>query len=69
MMAFTTISIMSLLLNIIFLTAMAFILKRYFDQRKQLKDVVKELESDSLEHYLKKIRDRGFDVTVKPKKK
>jgi hypothetical protein len=68
-MGFTFIAWMSLTLNVILLFIITILLKELFKVKKQAKNLVKELDSDSLEFYLKKIRSKGFDVTIKPGKK
>ncbi|MBD3164048.1 hypothetical protein GF323_02525 [Candidatus Woesearchaeota archaeon] len=67
-MACTAISISSIILNVVFLAAITWLLIQYFGQKRQIRNLVKEFENESLEHYLKQIRNKGFDVTVKPKK-
>ena len=62
------IGLTSLILNMAFLAAITWLLIRYFKLRKRVKELVKELGSDSLEHYLREIKKRGFDFTLKPKK-
>ena len=68
-MTFTTIGIISLVLNIVLLTIITWLMVKYFEQKKQINNLVKELGSDSLEHYLKEIKKRGFDFILKPKDK
>ncbi len=68
-MGFTAVGIMSLILNIILLVVITRLMISYFEQKKQIKNLVKELDSESLEHYLNQIRKKGFDVSVKPLKK
>ena len=68
-MACTTICIWSLIINILLLVIISWFMKKYFEQKKQLKGVIKEFDNDSLEYYLKEIKKRGFDVIIKPDKK
>jgi len=68
-MGFTTIGIISLILNILFLVIITILLKNYFKLKKQVKSLAGELGSDSLEHYLNEIKKRGFEFTLKPKDK
>ncbi|MCK5283319.1 MAG: hypothetical protein KAK00_07965 [Nanoarchaeota archaeon] len=68
-MAFTTMGITSLILNIVFLAIITWFIIRYFEQKKRIKKLVEELGTDSLEHYLNEIKKKGFDFTLKPKGK
>ena len=68
-MGFTGIGILSVILNVIFLVIITLLIKKYFEQKKQIKHLVNELGSDSLEHYLKEINKKGFEFTLKPKDK
>jgi predicted PurR-regulated permease PerM len=68
-MACTTICIISLLLNIVFLAIITLLIMHYFKLRRQLKSLVKELDNNSLEHFLNTIKKKGFDFTLKPKTK
>ena len=68
-MSFTTVSIISIIFNVIFISALVWLLIQFLKQKKQIKNLVKELDSDSLEHYLNEIKKRGFEFTLKPKKK
>jgi hypothetical protein len=68
-MTCTNICIISIILNILFLAAITWFIVKHFQQRKRIKQLVNELGSDSLEHYLNEIKGRGFDFTLKPKGK
>ena len=65
----TLLGVTSLVLNVLFLAAITWLTVKYFQERKRANNLVKELDNDSLEHYLNQIKKRGFDVTVKPSKK
>ena len=67
-MVFTYLGFASIILNIVFLVIITLLIRKYFKQKKQLRGVISELDNESLEHFLKEIRKRGFDVTVKPQK-
>lgn len=67
-MAITAIGVISLVLNVVFLIVITWFIIKFFELKKQVKRLIKELENDSLEHYLKKIKEKGFDVAVKPGK-
>ena len=68
-MACTIPCLISLVFNIILLIILTFLIIKYFNQKNQVNHLVKELSDESLEHYLKEIKKRGFEFTLKPKKK
>lgn len=68
-MVFTAIGIISMILNIIFLIVISLLLIKYFQMKRQVNSLVKELGNDSLEHYLNEIKKRGFEFIMKPKDK
>ncbi len=67
-MALTSVSMISVVLNILLIAAVIALLIDLHRKQRKIKEVVAELGSDSLEHYLTEIRRRGFDFTLKPKK-
>lgn len=64
----TVLGISSIVLNILLLAFASWMLYKLYEEKKQVKRLLKEIESDSLEHYLKQIKKKGFEVTVKPRK-
>lgn len=68
-MTVTMIGILSGILNLVFLGVISWLISKYFQQKKQIKQLVNELGSDSLEHYLKEINKKGFEFTLKPRDK
>ena len=68
-MMFTAVSIASLAFNIILLALLIWLFSIVFRQNKQIKKLVDEMSNESLEHYLEEIKKRGYDFTLKPKKK
>ena len=61
--------LLSIILNLVLLGLMTWFLYQNFKQKKQIEQLVGELNEDSLEHYLNAIKKKGFDFTLKPKKK
>ncbi len=66
-MSLLTISIASIILNIILLGLITYLMLRLFKERTRANKLANELGSDSLEHYLNEIKKRGFEYTLKPK--
>jgi large-conductance mechanosensitive channel len=68
-MALTEFGIVSVILNIVLAVILFYVVREYLKLRKQVKRLVNELDTDSLEHYLNEIKKRGFEFTLKPKGK
>jgi len=68
-MACTEICILSFVLNLGLVALCGWLSWNWYSQRRKNKTLVAELGSDSLEHYLQEIKKRGFDFTLRPKKK
>jgi hypothetical protein len=66
-MSTTVIVVLSLIFNVILLILMTLLIIKNFELKKRIKQLVSELGSDSLEHYLNEIKNRGFDFSLKPK--
>lgn len=68
-MALTAVSLSSIFLNVFLIISVVALLFDRYRKQKRINDLIAELGSDSLEHYLNEIRKRGFEFTLKPRKK
>ena len=49
--------------------ACAWLLMKHFSQRKQIAGLIREIETDSLEHHINAIRKKGYEFSLRPGKK